>query len=108
MVEQLFVRQVSYRESYAAGVVKANEKSGMKEEEQKQVMVDMSRRIEKVIEREAATVHDLAFNLAPSPGALKLEKRIEDLAKDLDGKYETVVSGSEKYVWQSTGSTPDS
>jgi hypothetical protein len=73
-------------------VIEGNVKAGMKLEKQTEAQEELGKMVDNMQKRAGITVHALALNMAPSVGALRLEKTVEELNTNLSAKLAEIIS----------------
>jgi hypothetical protein len=81
-LQSLFLVQTQYWSDYITGVSVANEKAGMPREAREAAETKLRKGWDALVERQS-TVHSLVFNLAVSPKALELARRVGDISENL-------------------------
>ena len=73
---------------YIAGVMFANKKTDMSVDRQVQILKDLDEEKATHVNNRFSLVHSLVVNMAPSPEALALEKKMEEYEEQLREQYE--------------------
>jgi hypothetical protein len=94
-LQSLFLVQTQYWSDYITGVSVANEKTGMPREAREAAETKLRKVLDALVERQS-TVHSLVFNLAASPKAMELDRRIGDISENLVASLRLLPSG--RYV----------
>lgn len=86
VLEAVFLTQDVLWSQYIASVIKDNKKVGMQREQLIETIKNLDKELGPIRSRQAV-VHSLVFNLAPSPAALDLEKKVEKLDESLCDRF---------------------